>query len=196
MKRKKENTHKNNLSFDPIISNDFSKNNNEEKTPQHKKAGNVKPFTIEEKLTYSNKYKSPQISKSNRNSGKGFKNKNNEKSQQSDNIVYLKQPKIIANITNIIKEIKQDNTDSYRNSYHKKIENNNCKDEIIKQGIHKKENIRANKFVNMNINEDKYESLNDNKQKILINLIEGYDNIVGDEIRELEKEEQYIKNLI
>ena len=179
MKRKKENTHKNNLSFDPIISNDFSKNNNEEKTPQHKKAGNVKPFTIEEKLTYSNKYKSPQISKSNRNSGKGFKNKNNEKSQQSDNIFYLKQPKIIANITNIIKEIKQDNTDSYRNSYHKKIENN-----------------KANKIVNMNINEDKYESLNDKKQKILINLIEGYDNIVGDEIRELEKEEQYIKNLI
>ena len=117
-------------------------------------------------------------------SGKGFSSKSIEKEKSnSDNYFIYKEPKIITNITNIIKEINQD---QFRYSYHKKNDINN--EESNNNHLSKKEMNKAQKFINVNNDTEQYKTMN--------KVISQYDSVLQKEIEELENEEKRIKELL
>lgn len=161
----------------------LSKDSNEDTEPKHKKQSSTSISLFIDNDTYSSKYKTSKVeNKPNRLSGKGFSSKSIEKEKSnSDNYFIYKEPKIITNITNIIKEINQD---QFRYSYHKKNDINNEES----NNLSKKEMNKAQKFINVN---------NDTEQNKTMNkVISQYDSVLQKEIEELEKEEKRIKELL
>lgn len=161
----------------------LSKDSNEDTEPKHKKQSSTSISLFIDNDTYSSKYKTSKVeNKPNRLSGKGFSSKSIEKEKSnSDNYFIYKEPKIITNITNIIKEINQD---QFRYSYHKKNDINNEES----NNLSKKEMNKAQKFINVN---------NDTEQNKTMNkVISQYDSVLQKEIEELENDEKRIKELL
>lgn len=165
---------------------DFLPNlSNEDTEQKHKKQSTTSISLFIDNDTYSSKYKTPKIeNKSTRLSGKGFSSKSVEKEKSnSDNYFIYKEPKIITNITNIIKEINQD---QFRYSYHKKNDINN--EDSNNNHLSKKEMNKAQKFINVNNDTEQYKTMN--------KVISQYDSVLQKEIEELENEEKRIKELL
>ena len=161
----------------------LSKDSNEDTEPKHKKQSSTSISLFIDNDTYSSKYKTSKVeNKPNRLSGKGFSSKSIEKEKSnSDNYFIYKEPKIITNITNIIKEINQD---QFRYSYHKKNDINNEES----NNLSKKEMNKAQKFINVNNDTEQYKTMN--------KVISQYDSVLQKEIEELENEEKRIKELL